>query len=42
MYAYIKCFTGKGATWATKKYKGHQMLPKPILREFDDVEAEKQ
>jgi hypothetical protein len=38
MDAYIKGLTGKGA----KKYRGHQVLPESILREFDNAKAEKQ
>jgi hypothetical protein len=42
MDAYIKGLTGKGATWAAKKYRGHQMLPESILKEFDNAKADKQ
>jgi hypothetical protein len=42
MDAYRKGLTGKGAAWAAKKYKGHQVLPESILREFDHAEQAEQ
>jgi len=36
--AYAKGLQGKGAAWATKKYRGHCVLPESILKEFDDAE----
>jgi hypothetical protein len=38
MDAYAKGLQGKGAAWAAKKYGGHRVLPKSILREFDEAE----
>ena len=35
---YAKGLQGKGAAWAAKKYRGHQVLPESILAEFDKVE----
>jgi hypothetical protein len=37
MDAYAKGLQGKGAAWAAKKYRGHQVLPKSILRVFDEA-----
>jgi hypothetical protein len=42
MDAYRKGLTGKGAVWAAKKYRGHWVLPKSILRGFDNVEKAEQ
>jgi hypothetical protein len=38
MDAYAKGLQGKGAAWAAKKYRGHQVLAESILREFDKAE----
>jgi hypothetical protein len=35
MDAYRKGLTGKQAAWATKKYRGHRVLPPDIMAEFD-------
>jgi hypothetical protein len=42
MDAYRKGLTGKGAAWAVKKYRGHQVLPESILRESDHAEKAEQ
>lgn len=33
--AYAKGLDGKEAVWATKKYKGHRVLPNSIMQELD-------
>ena len=35
MDAYRKGLTGKQAAWASKKYKGHRVLPNTILAELE-------
>jgi hypothetical protein len=34
--AYRKGLDGMQAAWAIKKYRGHRVLPKSIMKEFDD------
>lgn len=33
--AYAQGLDGKEAVWATKKYRGHRVLPNNILQELD-------
>lgn len=35
MDAYRRGLSGKQAAWASKKYRGHRMLPNTILEELD-------
>ena len=35
MDAYQKGLTGKQAAWASKKYRGHRVIPDSILCELD-------
>jgi hypothetical protein len=35
MDAYEKCLSGKQAAWASKKYRGHRVLPETILNELE-------
>ena len=35
MDAYNRGLDGKQATWATRKYRGHRVLPETIMAEFD-------
>jgi hypothetical protein len=35
MDAYQKGLNGRQAAWATKKYRGHRVLPSSILAELD-------
>ncbi|KAJ8589880.1 hypothetical protein M405DRAFT_737872, partial [Rhizopogon salebrosus TDB-379] len=37
MNAYQKGLTGKQAAWATKKYRGHRVLPDSILAELEEA-----
>jgi hypothetical protein len=37
MDAYEKGLSGKQAAWASKKYKGHRVLPETILNELEKV-----
>ena len=34
MDAYEKGLNGKQAAWASKKYRGHRVLPESIMREL--------
>jgi len=38
MNAYQKGLTGKQAIWATKKYRGHRVIPDSILAELEEAE----
>ncbi|KAF8833792.1 hypothetical protein BDN67DRAFT_916252, partial [Paxillus ammoniavirescens] len=35
MDAYSKGLTGKQAAWASKKYRGHQVLPDSLMEDMD-------
>ena len=35
MDAYQKGLNGRQATWASKKYRGHRVLPDSIIEELD-------
>ena len=35
MDAYQKGLNGRQAAWASKKYRGHQVLPDSIIEELD-------
>ena len=35
MDAYAKGLSGKQAAWASKKYRGHRVLPETILNELE-------
>jgi hypothetical protein len=35
MDAYEKGLSGKQAAWASKKYRGHRVLPEMILNELE-------
>lgn len=37
MDAYEKGLNGKQAAWASKKYRGHRVLPEGILRELSNA-----
>lgn len=37
MDAYRKGLNGKQAAWASKKYKGHRVLPDSLLRELEEA-----
>jgi hypothetical protein len=37
MNAYQRGLTGKQAAWATKKYRGHRVLPDSILMELEEA-----
>ncbi|KIJ53938.1 hypothetical protein M422DRAFT_154139, partial [Sphaerobolus stellatus SS14] len=37
MDAYIKGLTGAQAAWAARKYHGHRVLPKNIMKQFDEA-----
>jgi len=35
MDAYSKGLNGSQAAWVAKKYKGHRLIPRDILADFD-------
>ncbi|KAG2357456.1 hypothetical protein BDR07DRAFT_1420313, partial [Suillus spraguei] len=37
MDAYEKGLNGKQAAWASKRYRGHRVLPDSILRDLNNV-----
>jgi hypothetical protein len=37
MDAYRKGLDGKQAAWASKKYRGHRILPETIMRDLTDA-----
>ena len=37
MDAYEKGLSGKQAAWASKKYRGHRVLPETILNELENA-----
>ena len=37
MDAYKRGLTGKQAVWASKKYRGHRVLPNTILEELEQA-----
>jgi hypothetical protein len=37
MDAYSKGLTGKQAAWASKKYRGHRVLPDSLMEDLDDA-----
>ncbi|KAG1800999.1 uncharacterized protein HD556DRAFT_1229791, partial [Suillus plorans] len=37
MDAYRKGLNGKQAAWASKKYRGHRVLPETIMRDLTDA-----
>jgi hypothetical protein len=37
MDAYEKGLNGRQAAWASKKFKGHQILPESIMMELDNA-----
>ncbi|KAG0695329.1 hypothetical protein DFH29DRAFT_814300, partial [Suillus ampliporus] len=37
MDAYSKGLNGKQAAWASKKYRGHRVLPDSILHDLDNI-----
>jgi hypothetical protein len=37
MDAYSKGLNGKQAAWASKKYRGHRILPESIMAALDDA-----
>ncbi|KAJ3860435.1 hypothetical protein EV359DRAFT_49112, partial [Lentinula novae-zelandiae] len=39
--AYKKGLDGKMAAWATRKYRGHRVLPEGIMKEYLDKEVSK-
>jgi hypothetical protein len=38
MDGYRRGLNGKQAAWASKKYRGHRVLPENIMRELDRAE----
>ena len=39
MDAYEKGLSGKQAAWASKKYRGHHVLPNTILNELENAKV---
>ena len=37
MDAYQKGLNGKQAVWASKKYRGHKVLPESIMMELEEA-----
>ncbi|KAI5984152.1 hypothetical protein EDD15DRAFT_2555733 [Pisolithus albus] len=38
MDAYHKGLNGRQAAWATRKYRGHRVLPVSIMNELEDAQ----